>query len=98
MLLSVGAVFASVVAAMAIARHQIGALTSQLNEFKNSVVNLDNRIDRIDVETSNLRHRIDVLTDISSPSKLEARTRELSALGKDVEHLKEAMRKLPKGA
>jgi len=80
MLLSVGAVFASVVAAMAIARHQIGAITAQLEEFKASIRQLDNRLDRIDVETNNLRQRVNILTDISAPSNLEAKVRELTSL------------------
>ncbi len=94
MLLSVGAVFASVVAAMAIARHQIGAITDQLEDFKASIRQLDNRLDRIDVETNNLRQRVNILTDISAPSNLEAKVRELTSLGKDVEHIKEEIRRL----
>lgn len=94
LLMSVGAVFASVVAAMAIARHQIGTITAQLVEFKALIKQLDNRLDRIDVETNDLRQRVKILADISAPSNLEAKVRELTSLGKDVEHLKEEIRRL----
>jgi len=89
MLLSVGAVFASIVAAAAIARHQIAAMLDQLHEFKALITQIDNRLDRNDQTTSNLEHRVTILSGMMSPDTLEKRFRELTALGKDIEHLKE---------
>jgi chromosome segregation ATPase len=92
--LTVAGVFASVVAAAAIARHQIGNLTAQLNELQNAMKQFDHRLDQNDQETSKLKHRVDILANMSNPDKLEAKVRELAALGKDIEHIKEKLSKV----
>ena len=92
LVVSIGALFASVIGAAAIARYQISALLEQLNELKRALSVIDSRLDRNDQTTSNLENRVTILAGMMSPDTLEKRFRELTSLGKDIEFLKDKLK------
>jgi len=92
LVVSIGALFASVIGAAAIARYQISALLEQLNELKRALSVIDSRLDRNDQTTSNLENRVTILAGMMSPDTLEKRFRELTSLGKDIEYLKDKLK------
>ena len=92
LLISVGAIFVSIASAAAVARYQIGTLLKQISELKFTLVSMDTRLDHNDQSTSNLTHRVDILSDMMSPNTLEKRFRELASLSKDIEYIKERIK------
>jgi len=92
LVVSIGALFASIIGAAAIARYQIASLLEQLNELKRALNTMDSRLDRNDQTTSNLENRVTILAGMMSPDTLEKRFRELTSLGKDIEFLKDKLK------
>jgi len=92
LVVSIGALFASIIGAAAIARYQIASLLEQLNELKRALNTVDSRLDRNDQTTSNLENRVTILAGMMSPDTLEKRFRELTSLGKDIEFLKDKLK------
>lgn len=92
LVVSIGALFASIIGAAAIARYQISSLLEQLNELKRALSVIDSRLDRNDQTTSNLENRVTILAGMMSPDTLEKRFRELTSLGKDIEYLKDKLK------
>ena len=92
LVVSIGALFASIIGAAAIAKHQIASLLEQLNALKRALSVIDSRLDRNDQTTSNLENRVTILAGMMSPDTLEKRFRELTSLGKDIEYLKDKLK------
>lgn len=91
LVMSIGALFASIIGAAAIARYQIASLLVQLNDLKKTLVAFDGRLDRNDQDTATLEQRTTILSAMMSPDTLEKRFRELTSMSKDIEHIKERL-------
>ena len=92
LVVSIGALFASIIGAAAIARYQISSLLEQLTELKRALSVIDSRLDRNDQTTSTMENRVTILAGMMSPDTLEKRFRELTSLGKDIEYLKDKLK------
>jgi chromosome segregation ATPase len=91
LVMSIGALFASIIGAAAIARYQIASLLEQINELKKTMAAFDGRLDRNDQDTATLEQRTTILAGMMSPDTLEKRFRELTSMSKDIEHIKERL-------
>ena len=89
LLLTIGGLLCSIIAAAAIAKHQIASLVERIAEIQKQINTVDLRLDKNDTETSNLKRTIDVLGEILSPANLERRTHAMAQLEAKLEHLKQ---------
>ena len=79
---------ASIIAAAAVARHQIRKLELEADKSAARIDAHDTRLDKLATATEVLDRRTGILADILSPSNLENRTRTIEAIRTDVEWIK----------
>jgi hypothetical protein len=91
-LLPVAAVIASIVAASAVARHQIGRLEIASSKLGARLDQQDGRLDKLITATEVLERRTTVLSEILSPANLETRTREIETVRTDLEWIKRKLK------
>jgi len=90
-LIPVAGMIVSVIAAAAVARHQIRKLEIDADKSATRLDAQDIRIDKLTTATEVLDRRTDTLSKILSPENLEARTRALESIRVDVEWVKRKM-------
>ena len=88
LLLSLGSTFASVIAAMAVARHQIKTLTSSVESLQQDIRKLDTRADRLETQIETQGQRVGVLSKMMDPQTMERRHREAAKVNADIDALK----------
>ena len=88
LLVSLGSTFASVIAAMAVARHQIKTLTSSVEQLHEDMRKLDTRADRQETQIETQGQRVSVLSKMMDPQTMERRHREAAKVNADIEALK----------
>jgi predicted RNase H-like nuclease (RuvC/YqgF family) len=91
-LITVGGIAASVIGSAAVAKHQLKTIHENIKEIFTSLKKLDQRTDKHDINAEMLTSKVTVLASMMSPDTLERRHREVEALKKDVEFLKEKVK------
>jgi len=91
-LITVGGIAASVIGSAAVAKHQLKTIHENIKEIFVSLKKLDQRTDKHDINAEMLTSKVTVLASMMSPDTLERRHREVEALKKDVEFLKEKVK------
>ena len=88
-LIPVAALVASIIAASAIARFQISKLEVDTNKLDVRLDQQDIRLDKLTTASEIFEQRVGILASILSPAELERRTREIEAIRKDVEWIRQ---------
>lgn len=91
-LITVGGIAASVIGSAAVAKHQLKTIHENIKEIFTSLKKLDQRTDKHDINAEMLTSKVTVLASMMSPDTLERRHREVEALKKDVEFLKDKVK------
>jgi predicted RNase H-like nuclease (RuvC/YqgF family) len=91
-LITVGGIAASVIGSAAVAKHQLKTIHENIKEIFASLKKLDQRTDKHDINAEMLTSKVSVLASMMSPDTLERRHREVEALKKDVEFLKDKIK------
>jgi len=91
-LITVGGIAASVIGSAAVAKHQLKTIHENIKEIFASLKKLDQRTDKHDINAEMLTSKVSVLASMMSPDTLERRHREVEALKKDVEFLKDKVK------
>ena len=81
----------SVIAAAAVARHQIKKLEIDADKSASRLDTTDIRLDKLTTAVEVLDRRTNTMSDILSPTNMEARTRALESIRKDVEWMKQKL-------
>lgn len=89
LLITVGGIAASVIGAAAVAKHQLKTIHENLSDIFSSLKKLDQRTDKHDINSEMLTSKVTVLASMMSPDTMERRHREVEAIKKDIEYLKE---------
>ena len=87
-LIPVLGMIASVIAAAAVARHQIRKLEIEADKSADRIDALDIRVDKLTSATKVLDRQVATLANINSPENLEMRTRRMESIRVDVEWIK----------
>jgi cell division protein FtsL len=87
-LIPVLGMIASVIAAAAVARHQIRKLEIEADKSENRIDALDIRVDKLTSAAKVLDRQVATLAGINSPENLEIRTRRMESIRVDVEWIK----------
>jgi hypothetical protein len=93
-LIPVAALVASVIAASAVARHQIRKLELDTDKLDTRLDQQDIRLDKLTTASEIFEQRVGILASILSPAELERRTREIEAIRKDVEWIRQKVETL----
>ena len=93
-LIPVAALVASVIAASAVARHQIRKLELDTDKLDTRLDQQDIRLDKLTTASEIFEQRVGILASILSPAELERRTREIEAIRKDVEWIRKKVETL----
>ena len=88
-LIPVAALVASIIAASAVARFQIKKLELDTNKLDVRLDQQDIRLDKLTPASEIFEQRVGILASILSPAELERRTREIEAIRKDVEWIRQ---------
>jgi|TARA_R100001244_G_C5151560_1_gene129715 hypothetical protein len=88
-LIPVAALVASIIAASAVARFQIKKLELDTNKLDTRLDQQDIRLDKLTTASEIFEQRVGILAQILSPAELERRTREIEAIRKDVEWIRQ---------
>jgi len=88
-LIPVAALVASVIAASAVARFQISKLEVDTNKLDTRLDQQDVRLDKLTTASEIFEQRVGILASILSPTEMERRTREIEAIRKDVEWIRQ---------
>ena len=88
-LIPVAALAASIIAASAVARFQIKKLELDTNKLDTRLDQQDIRLDKLTTASEIFEQRVGILAQILSPAELERRTREIEAIRKDVEWIRQ---------
>ena len=87
-LIPVAGLIGSIVAASAVARHQIRKLEIDTDKLDARLEQQDIRLDKLTTSTEIFEQRVSILAAILSPTEMERRTREIEAIRKDVEWIR----------
>jgi len=87
-LIPVAGMIASIIAAAAVARHQIRVLEMDTRKLETRLDSQDIRIDKLTTASEMIDQRTLTFKGILSPANLEARTRQIESIRKDVEWIK----------
>ena len=87
-LIPVAGMIASIIAAAAVARHQIRVLEMDTRKLETRLDAQDIRIDKLTTASEMIDQRTLTFKGILSPTNLEARTRQIESIRKDVEWIK----------
>jgi hypothetical protein len=93
-LIPVAALVASVIAASAVARFQISKLEVDTGKLDVRLDQQDIRLDKLTTSSEIFEQRVGILASILSPTELERRTREIEAIRKDVEWIRQKVETL----
>ena len=87
-MIPVAGMIASIIAAAAVARHQIRVLEMDTRKLETRLDAQDIRIDKLTTASEMIDQRTLTFKGILSPTNLEARTRQIESIRKDVEWIK----------
>jgi hypothetical protein len=88
-LIPVAALVASIIAASAVARFQIRQLSLDTDKLDVRLDQQDIRLDKLTTASEIFEQRVSILASILSPAEMERRTREIEAIRKDVEWIRQ---------
>ena len=95
-LISLAAMVAAIIGSAAVAKYKINGLLERVESLIKSKTEMDGRLDLIEQSNGLFKHRLDIVSSILSPEKLEKDTRELATLRSEIEHLKKVVAKVNK--
>ena len=95
-LISIAAMVAAIIGSAAVAKYKINGLLDKVESLAKSKTELDNRLDSIEQSNGLFKHRLDIVSSILSPEKLEKDTRELATIRSEMDHLKKVVAKANK--
>lgn len=87
-LIPVAGMVASIIAAAAVARHQIKKLELDGEKTSSRLDAQDVRLDKLTTASEMQDQRLGILASILSPTELDRRSRELEAIRKDIEWIR----------
>jgi hypothetical protein len=87
-LIPVAGMVASIIAAAAVARHQIRVLEMDTRKLEARLDAQDIRLDKLTTASEMIDQRTLTFKSILSPANLESRTRQIESIRKDVEWIK----------
>ena len=88
LVLTIGGMAASVVAASAVAKASIKNLQEQTMDFEKRLRSLDTRIDKLTTQIETLTQRVGVLVSMNDPPTMERRSREIERIRTEVDFIK----------
>lgn len=80
MIVSIGAMLASVIASFVVVRTKVQQLEEELKASQARIQKLDSRLDRNDNQTDLVQQKVGVLSGMMDPKTLEKRNREIERL------------------
>ena len=92
-LISLAAMVAAIIGSAAVAQFKINSISDQVKRLFQCKSDMDHRLDLIEQGAGLVKHRLDIVTNILSPQKLEKDSRELATLKSEIDHLKKIMAK-----
>ena len=95
-LISIAAMVAAIIGSAAVAKYKINGLLDKVESLAKSKTELDGRLDFIEQSNGLFKHRLDIVSSILSPEKLEKDTRELATIRSEMDHLKKVVAKATK--
>jgi|TARA_R100000479_G_scaffold159253_1_gene96376 hypothetical protein len=93
-LIPIAGMVASVIAAAAVARHQIRVLEMDVNKLETRLDAQDIRLDRLTTASEVLDRRTDTLAGINSPENMEKRARQVESIRTDIMWIKNRLESL----
>ena len=90
-LISLAAMVAAIIGSAAVAQFKINSISEQVRRLFQCKSDMDNRLDSIEQSNGLFKHRLDIVSSILSPEKLEKDSRELATLKSEIDHLKKIM-------
>tara|TARA_R110000744_G_scaffold31607_3_gene74251 strand:- start:600 stop:1043 length:444 start_codon:yes stop_codon:yes gene_type:complete len=94
LVLTIGGMVASVVAASAVAKFQIKSLSEKLEDIEQRLRKMDSRSDRLVTATETQEQRISILSKMASPENLRRDHMQISQMLTHLEHLQKSYDKL----
>jgi outer membrane murein-binding lipoprotein Lpp len=88
MIVSIGALFASVITSFVVTKSKVSQLESELKEAQTRLAQLDARLDRNDTQTDLVGQRLAVISGMMDPHNRERLHRELERMKAEVAHLR----------
>jgi hypothetical protein len=95
-LISLAAMVAAIIGSAAVAKYKINGLLERVESLIKSKTEMDGRLDLIEQSNGLFKHRLDIVSSILSPEKLEKDTRELATIRSEMDHLKKVVAKANK--
>ena len=95
-LISLAAMVAAIIGSAAVAKYKINGLLERVESLIKSKTEMDGRLDLIEQANGLFKHRLDIVSSILSPEKLEKDTRELATIRSEMDHLKKVVAKANK--
>ena len=92
-LISLAAMVAAIIGSAAVAKYKINGLLERVESLIKSKTEMDGRLDLIEQSNGLFKHRLDIVSSILSPEKLEKDTRELATIRSEMDHLKKVVAK-----
>jgi DNA repair exonuclease SbcCD ATPase subunit len=88
MIVSIGALFASVITSFVVTKSKVSQLESELKDAQARLIQLDTRLDRNDTQTDLVGQRLSVISGMMDPHNREKLHRSLERMKTEVEHLR----------
>ena len=95
-LISLAAMVAAIIGSAAVAKYKINGLLERVESLIKSKTEMEGRLDLIEQSNGLFKHRLDIVSSILSPEKLEKDTRELATIRSEMDHLKKVVAKANK--
>ena len=95
-LISLAAMVAAIIGSAAVAKYKINGLLERVESLIKSKTEMDGRLDLIEQSNGLFKHRLDIVSSILSPEKLEKDTREQATIRSEMDHLKKVVAKANK--
>ena len=95
-LISIAAMVAAIIGSAAVAKYKINGLLERVESLIKSKTEMEGRLDLIEQSNGLFKHRLDIVSSILSPEKLEKDTRELATIRSEMDHLKKVVAKANK--
>ena len=88
MIVSIGALFASVITSFVVTKSKVSQLESELKDAQARLIQLDTRLDRNDTQTDLVGQRLSVISGMMDPDNREKLHRSLERMKTELEHLR----------
>ena len=96
-LIPVAGMVASIIAAAAVARHQVRMLEMDMRKLEGRIDSQDTRLDKLTTASEVVDRRTNTLAGILSPENMESPTRQMESIRKDVEWIKRNLKEKANG-